>query len=110
MPLVVSQLEEHLPIIRRCICDYFQHLIERRQEAQQGSARVYGGHGVLTVPKLWEDDLDYKLAALFQPPHIKQFELEFLPILSNQGQRNQLGTCAELCELTIQELLHAFKQ
>ncbi|MNJ45258.1 hypothetical protein D3C77_403450 [compost metagenome] len=62
---------------------------------------------MVTAPKLWQHDVQRKLAAVFQPPGIEQFNIEFLPILGDQRQGDEFGLLAELSEFAVQKEPHA---
>jgi len=53
------------------------------------------------MPELWEHNLDYKVTAILMAPCVEQFDVEFAPIFSNQGKRDQFRCRRQLSEFAI---------
>lgn len=53
------------------------------------------------MPELWEHNLDYEVTAILIAPCVEQFDVEFAPVFSNQGERDQLRCRRELGEFAI---------
>jgi len=53
------------------------------------------------MPELWEYNLDHEIAAVLSAPRVQQFQVEFLAVFSDQGERDQFRYRRELGEFAI---------